>query len=280
MNNIKVIVIPDVHGRTFWKNALEKYPQANFPDLRIIFLGDYLDPYSNIDGIDSKMAYDNFLEIIEYAKQDSRIQLLIGNHDWHYFVNLDTCRIDKSRSKVIKQLFIDNMHLFKLLDIVDINEHKYLFSHAGFTKAFLNDISNMAKSEINNWKTNKIYPNPNEDPKYLWLKDLSNICETYNFDLFDECLKNYNDTFYSCIPSIVSRERGGWHPHGSMIWADVYEHLVSLDSLPDEYYQIFGHTISFPLGKIEEFFIDKKWAMLDASKAFTIDAEGNINPII
>ncbi|MDE5880282.1 MAG: hypothetical protein K2H60_01000 [Muribaculaceae bacterium] len=37
-----IIVIPDLHGRTFWKEAVEKYPDAD-----TIFLGDYLDPYPN-----------------------------------------------------------------------------------------------------------------------------------------------------------------------------------------------------------------------------------------
>lgn len=35
-NNI--LIIPDVHGRTFWKYAIDKYD-------KVIFLGDYLDPY-------------------------------------------------------------------------------------------------------------------------------------------------------------------------------------------------------------------------------------------
>ena len=36
----KLIIIPDVHGRDFWRKAVEDNPGAEF-----IFLGDYLDPY-------------------------------------------------------------------------------------------------------------------------------------------------------------------------------------------------------------------------------------------
>ena len=34
----KLIIIPDVHGRSFWRDAVVKYPHDEF-----IFLGDYLD---------------------------------------------------------------------------------------------------------------------------------------------------------------------------------------------------------------------------------------------
>ena len=43
----KIIIIPDVHGRTFWRNAVEKY--RNVKDVHIVFLGDYVDPYQDID---------------------------------------------------------------------------------------------------------------------------------------------------------------------------------------------------------------------------------------
>ena len=38
----QILVIPDVHGRSFWKNAV-----AQNTDIPIIFLGDYLDPYAH-----------------------------------------------------------------------------------------------------------------------------------------------------------------------------------------------------------------------------------------
>ena len=40
MSNRKLIIIPDVHGRSFWRDAVKRNPGAEF-----IFLGDYLDPY-------------------------------------------------------------------------------------------------------------------------------------------------------------------------------------------------------------------------------------------
>lgn len=48
----KVIIIPDVHGRKFWRSALSWVETTP-----IVFLGDYLDPYRD-EGIDSEEAYE------------------------------------------------------------------------------------------------------------------------------------------------------------------------------------------------------------------------------
>lgn len=93
----EIIVIPDVHGRGFWKEAVAKYPNAD-----TIFLGDYLDPYPNED-IDDEDAFNNFLEIVEYARNHSNVTLLFGNHDLQYWFPYDwghrmkDCIIRKSR---------------------------------------------------------------------------------------------------------------------------------------------------------------------------------------
>ena len=52
----KLLVIPDVHGRTFWKEATEEYKDKVD---KIIFLGDYLDRYENED-ISRKQEKENF----------------------------------------------------------------------------------------------------------------------------------------------------------------------------------------------------------------------------
>ena len=42
-------------GRIFWKEAIEKYNKDNYPNLTIVFLGDYVDPY-DFEGITRKDA--------------------------------------------------------------------------------------------------------------------------------------------------------------------------------------------------------------------------------
>lgn len=282
MNNPQVLIIPDVHGRTFWIDAISKYPIDKYPNLKIIFLGDYLDPYTSYDGISEETAYNNFLAILDMAKKDHRIILLIGNHDWHYFVNLDTCRIDYARERQIEKLFVNNIKRFRLTYIIELDGCKYLFSHAGVTQKWLNDMSAMAAQEYNKWNpgdpSTTNYVDPETDEDYKWIGELSKIKDTYDFELLEKCLQNYDNSFYTCPISMVSRDRGGWYPHGSLIWADVHEHLYNEDL--KGFYQIFGHTITFPNGNPKDYAISpagKSWAMLDASQAFIMDIEGNID---
>ena len=280
----KVLIFPDIHGRTFWKEALNKFPKEDYPNLKIVFLGDYLDPYTGYEPITSEDAYNNFLEILEYAKSDSRIILLIGNHDWHYFVNLDTCRMDFARERMIEKLFVENISLFRLTYTVEVDGCKYLFSHAGISQKWLNDVSAMAVQEYNEWNTGdpttNNYIDPETDEDYKWIGELSKIKDTHDFELLEKCLQNYNNNFYTCPISMVSRDRGGWYPYGSLIWADVHEHLYNEDLRG--YYQIFGHTITYPNGNQYDYTISPNghcWAMIDASKAFILDTEGNITEI-
>lgn len=76
MNDI--LIVPDVHGRTFWESALDFNGD-------IIFLGDYTDPYPQ-ESITLKQTYENFLRILDFKmRNNERVTLLIGNHDLHYF---------------------------------------------------------------------------------------------------------------------------------------------------------------------------------------------------
>lgn len=284
MNNSQVLIFPDIHGRTFWKEALNKFPKEDYPNLKIIFLGDYLDPYTGYESITSEDAFVNFEEILDYASKDDRIIMLIGNHDWHYFVNLDTCRMDHARKRNIEHMFVENMSRFRLTYTIELDGCKYLFSHAGITQKWLNDIASMAADEFKNWNpgepTSSNYIDPETDADYKWIEKISHIDTTHDFELLEECLKNYDKPFYTAPISIVSRERGGWYPHGSLIWADIYEHLSNEDM--KGFYQIFGHTISYPNGNQYDAAISPGghcWAMLDASKSFILDIEGNITEI-
>lgn len=275
MNNPQVIIIPDVHGRSFWKDAINKFPKDLYPNLQIIFLGDYLDPYESYDGISKEEAFVNFEDILDYAKNDSRVTLLIGNHDWHYFVYLDNCRMDKARERNIEHMFKENISMFRLHKIVKLDGTKYLFSHAGITQKWLDMIATMAKDEVEKWNPEKLNLHEDKDESYQWISKIATINETYDFDLFETSLKYHDLNFFSAPISMISRERGGYYPYGSLIWADIYEHIFN-DDLP-EFYQIFGHTYSFPNTHDPSISPNGKcFAMLDCGKAFTLDIEGNI----
>ena len=72
-----MIIIPDIHGRTFWKDCVKGHENEE-----IIFLGDYLDPYP-AEWITRKEAILNFQEILEFKKAHmNNVILLLGNHDF------------------------------------------------------------------------------------------------------------------------------------------------------------------------------------------------------
>lgn len=264
------LIMPDIHGRAFWKGALEKYSKEKYKNLNIIFLGDYLDPYGSLDGITNGEAYDNFLEIIEAAKNDSRITLLLGNHDWHYLHEIDRCRMDMARSRQIEKTLKENMELFSIAKLLEVNGIKYLFTHAGVLNGWLRDIKNMATSYLE--RGIEI-----EERNELALKiadfDIDN-------DDIVEFLNSFNvdDEFLSFPLSLISRERGGRYNYGSPIWADVHEHLYTFEPLK-QYYQVFGHTINYPNGSVYDYYVGESIAMLDASAAFILDEEGKITKI-
>ena len=65
---MKYCIIPDVHGRTFWKKAQENIDKYD----KVIFLGDYLDPYVDYDGVTNEQAFDNFKELLKILLKDNR----------------------------------------------------------------------------------------------------------------------------------------------------------------------------------------------------------------
>ena len=76
---MKLTIIPDVHGRPFWRDAVKDVEVTP-----VIFLGDYLDPYPQ-DIVTWEDAIQGLNDIIELKKKNpERVTLLLGNHDVHY----------------------------------------------------------------------------------------------------------------------------------------------------------------------------------------------------
>lgn len=100
----KVIIIPDVHGRTFWRSALSWVETTP-----IVFLGDFLDPYRD-EGIDSEEAYEQLDEIIDFKKRyPESITLLLGNHDLHYLSDSGGgCRYEGARKYLCRCTYKSN----------------------------------------------------------------------------------------------------------------------------------------------------------------------------
>lgn len=72
-NKKRYLVIGDIHGRSIWKDIIEK----ENPD-KIIFLGDYVSTHENIS---AKQQLFNLEDILNYKRENSdKVILLRGNH--------------------------------------------------------------------------------------------------------------------------------------------------------------------------------------------------------
>lgn len=234
--NPKILVIPDIHGRTFWKGAVKEYP-----DINTIFLGDYLDPYP-YERISKYQAIENFKEILEFAKNNENCQLLLGNHDIDYILEIDGSRKDTINASYIRSLFLNNIELFDLATLKEINNKTYLFSHAPILLEWVKEINETTDAEKLVDKLNL---------------SLINI-EKKNIKF----LKNINH---------ISTYRGGKHKWGSPIWCDVREIIYNKGSfLSGIDVNTFGHT------QLDNSIIEENYACLDTRHAYLIDSKGKI----
>jgi len=255
---IKTLIIPDVHGRKFWKSAVTKLSRESFPDIKVIFLGDYVDPYTSFERITPSDALDNFKEILEYAKQDDRVVMLLGNHDLHYMYRLDKCRIDYENFQEIRSLLESNFSNIDIAYSELINGREVLYTHAGVTRGWLEQVHKYAASYVKRGKVR-------EDCPIEWVRD--NLMELEPTAEQLNNIKSYSWSMQSMLFN-VSWLRGGDDEFGSCIWADLEEHEYE-DMAIDGVYQVFGHTLGKP--SIDEAKITDRYAMLDSRCAWVID---------
>jgi hypothetical protein len=196
----EILIVPDIHGRNFWRPALDYKG-------KVIFLGDYTDPYS-YEGFTQENAYRNLLKIVDFKKQNpERVTLLVGNHELHYYDSSYGCsRFDENYYEAYNAILTgkETAALFQLCKQID----KYLFIHAGLTKGWY-------------------------DAHLDELSKLGNTLEEQLNNLFTANKK----AFYE-----VSIHRGGYHSSGSPMWADVLEFSEEEEHVDDALIQIIGHT--------------------------------------
>lgn len=234
--NKKVLIIPDIHGRTFWRDAVKR----NIDKVeKIVFLGDYLDPYP-YEQINEHYAVTNLQNIIDLKRENKdKVVLLLGNHDWPYIMPqyFHTSRHSAFIEPLAHSTFMADIELFQMVYTHSIGTHRYVFSHAGIHPKWVN--------------------------MYFDNTDIDEISSLFNCRPVD--IPTYALDSLNCASSL----RGGDAPAGSMTWADVREwSLVSHDPSTTH---IFGHTQQ--LGRP---IITHEYACLDCREAFILNAEGEI----
>lgn len=246
-NTEKVLVIPDVHGREFWRKPIARIDEYE----KVIFLGDYLDPYE-FEFIPIERAIEGFLDIIALKRQyPNKVVLLLGNHDLHYWWDndMDCSRRDILNLGIIHRLFMMNRDCFQLAYYLDAESKNYLFTHAGV---------------LSGWFLDNI--------KFIPSSLADDLCSTNPKGMASWLNCFLNGTGFGILGQ-VSAYRGGFDGFGSPVWADYHEHETSNLDLP--YYQIFGHTQQeqYPV-------ITDNWACLDCRQCFILDINNqNIHAI-
>jgi hypothetical protein len=129
---MKILVIPDVHGRDFWIEPCKNAAESNSVD-KIVFLGDYHDPYPyEVSSDTSRHRLRD--ELVPFVKNNrDKCVCLFGNHDGNYLVGDMADRFDSFHRKEIEG-YLKQLDL-KLIYRVD----NYLFSHSGVLPKWLED---------------------------------------------------------------------------------------------------------------------------------------------
>lgn len=246
MINPELLIIPDVHGRDFYRDALSEAVQAG---IGIVCLGDYMDPYDEDDVHHMGVAYP-LKELLELKKMKPHmIHLLIGNHDASYFYSVEMCpgRYDSINAKDYHSFFSKNALMFDLFYEFQIIGKRFLFSHAGITRGWLSDIG-------------------------FGKQTLDESLKTLNYGFKEYCIDNRKTAIWHQL-SHVGEGRGGSYQEGSIIWSDFFEHTDPSNWLKETgVIQVIGHTqLNYRPVRVAE-----KVFCLDCNECFYIDSQGLI----
>lgn len=210
-----IIVIPDVHGRSFWRDAVKQRG-----DLEVVFLGDYVDPYYGISDNEALAELRDIVSLKE--KYPDKISLLLGNHDLHYVISeLGRSRYSSSNAAAYKDIFGSHRELFSLAIKRSIEDVVYIFSHAGIHPRWFYRACSLFGLE-----TYESFP--------------SGLQEA-DLDYLNRLWREGKDDLLSQHLMSRSGLRGGWDRVGSMVWADVREYVDWYQDTPG-LVQVFGHT--------------------------------------
>lgn len=240
----KILIIPDVHGRDFWKEPVKKVLEDT--SAHIVYIGDFTDcyPYEwdpNFDYL--QHTIDNLKEIIELKRQNpDRITLLLGNHDCGYAISdtISSSRMDKKHRSELEELFKGNRKLFQIAEEHDIAGRHFVFSHAGILKGWVRSV----------WGEEA------ESPDFKVVDRLNNAWLVDDWNILGR-LGDY-DTY---------RGWGGFQ-YGSPVWSDIRSWVKVT---PEETYgfNIVGHTQLDDRQVVLDQIAD-----LDCRKTFYIDDQG------
>lgn len=252
VKDVQLVVVPDVHGRDFWRQSVMEVLEQT--QVHIVFLGDYVDPYPFEWEYEAKVDYKaRAIEILEEiiglkAKNNDKITLLLGNHDcsYAYSTYVCDCRRDRKRTDEIRKIFRDNHKLFDIAYEQVISGKRFILSHAGILRGWLES-----------WK----YP---VDGSINIVDYLNSLNQT---SLGGE---NPGNTSFCNALAQCDYWRGGDNELGSIVWTDIRNIIQQRRELYPDGFHIVGHTMT------ADPVITNKIAMIDCQKVFYVDNQGKL----
>ena len=144
----QVLVIGDIHGRTIYRDIIEK----ESPD-QVIFLGDFASSHHNIS---PEKQIEEFDWVINYKQQHPNTIILRGNHDTeamgYYWAECYPKAYGYDMWAERKQIWLDNTQW------VYIDEDlKTIFSHAGVSQIWMHNSRIKSVYEINNLEPSELF---------------------------------------------------------------------------------------------------------------------------
>lgn len=144
---LDALIIPDVHEKIdIADRIVQQFPQVQ----RRIWLGDYLDSFEYENQPDH---WRKVCEWMERICQDPANVMLIGNHDVHYFCNLDVYKCSgyySHKHQIVREVLGHSwVSKLKWIHAENVNGELTVFSHAGLNPAFVNPFAELTVDYFN-----------------------------------------------------------------------------------------------------------------------------------
>lgn len=139
---MKIIVIGDIHGRTCWKDILNKEKIFD----KVIFLGDYV---STHDKVTEEDQINNLEDVLQFKKDNSdKVILLRGNHDTQHlgYYWAECSGLFRNVAQYLmkhRERFLENTQWIYVQDGI-------VFSHAGISDDWMTNSGFMNLNEVLN----------------------------------------------------------------------------------------------------------------------------------
>lgn len=139
---MKIITIPDVHGRASWKLIVySQHPDAD----EYVFVGDYFDTHESITGLEQLRNYEDIILFKKGCKK--KVTLLIGNHDqiyWPGYSGVNVSGYQPGMATSFSHVLNENRELIQMA----YSYENLLFTHAGVSETWMRNCIDEGGAEL------------------------------------------------------------------------------------------------------------------------------------